>query len=95
MSERARCQHCSCWADERSFMCESCAYEADTEVQDLRDRVDTLEAAIRAHRDDVRALYNAETPTEPDALLWELVASDPSSSGPSSSPEPLQPDGRQ
>ena len=37
--ERARCQHCPNLADERSFMCEDCAAQADEEVQTLRDQL--------------------------------------------------------
>jgi hypothetical protein len=37
--ELPRCQHCPALADERSFMCEDCAGEADAEVDTLRDQL--------------------------------------------------------
>lgn len=40
-TETARCQHCPNPADERSYMCTDCASKADTEVQELRDALDT------------------------------------------------------
>lgn len=40
--EQPRCQHCPSLADERSFMCEGCASQADEEVQTLRDRNEAL-----------------------------------------------------
>jgi hypothetical protein len=38
--ELPRCQHCLALADERSFMCEGHAGEADEEVQTLRDQLE-------------------------------------------------------
>jgi hypothetical protein len=46
--EPARCQHCpDMLADERSFMCEDCAFKADTEVDDLREQLRGAVAALR------------------------------------------------
>lgn len=58
--EPARCQHCPNLADERSFMCEDCAYEADTEVQELRDQVEgTLGALVELVLADDEAMRRA------------------------------------
>lgn len=38
-ADLSHCQHCSSLADERSFMCEEHADEADEEVQTLRDQL--------------------------------------------------------
>jgi hypothetical protein len=49
--KRMRCQHCvpAPEADERSFMCTDCAVAADTEVQELRDEVERLNALMHNH----------------------------------------------
>lgn len=43
-----RCQHCPCTADERSFMCEDCAGQADAEAVELRDALEVATKAVQA-----------------------------------------------
>lgn len=73
-AERApRCQHCPkpTSADERSFMCEDCASQADEEAQTLRDENERLRAILDGTDDAAieraaRALC-ASDGTDPDA----------------------------
>lgn len=46
----ARCQHCPCRADERSFMCEDCMGQADAELDALRDAQRDLRIIIEARQ---------------------------------------------
>lgn len=64
----ARCQHCPCLADERSFMCEDCASQADHEVQELRDRGDALAEAIKRSMGEAGSPVNFAKVTLQNAL---------------------------
>jgi hypothetical protein len=51
-----RCQHCNNLADERSFMCDDCASEADAEVDDLRMQIKRVRQALSDHERDRKSL---------------------------------------
>jgi hypothetical protein len=87
------CQHCPgrVRADERSFMCEACASKADTEVQELRDRVEHLEHALRwaltyishdepedgEERENYTGAERVAWPDEPENWSPEIAAQPP------------------
>ena len=54
------CQHCPNLADERSFMCEDCAAEADKERDDALEEVSRLRGVIRESYDSLHAGRMAE-----------------------------------
>jgi hypothetical protein len=71
-----RCQHCPNLADERSFMCERCAAEADAGLEVLRDHL----RGVVEKRDRWKALAEAALDAvpqdHPDLGMWLVAYSD-------------------
>jgi hypothetical protein len=71
MMDPARCQHCRHLADERSFMCEDCASQADAEADALR--VQLWEAVDRIAEAE-RLFRNLYADTHPEDVSVAVLA---------------------
>lgn len=77
--ELPRCQHCELPADERSFMCEDHAHEADTEVETLTEQLRGAVSECERLRVFERAF--AKVPQEQQARIMDAVRADAAAGG--------------